>query len=754
MPKRMASSPAPAGTRPANPTLALARWFQTWGLWIATALLLSLPLLFGLHYITGKLFAWRGLAAGLGVTGLLLATVRLHRRLPKTWSIALAVAITAIYFAHLLYFGVAQFSGRGFDDGFFLSLQAEAVNVAWNQYTRYFMIFAAGLVAIYVLIYAHSSRPAALGWKSTTAVVLASLFLLAKGYYTLPVWQLATATKTWMHPSEIEIPPDLLAKWSKSTIINLDLPTKAMLQAKRASPARNLILLYVESGGVMMKPASKYPGIAPNFEKLIRTNSLVPSIHASSYFTMEGLVNTQCGTLLPFEGGNDAMAGFGNRVYQMPCLGDVLHKAGYQQIYFSGTSRNFAGAGPFLEIHGYDRIAGQEDWARQKVYQTPGTYGISDKELLQLSISEIKRLETSNRPYNLTIFTIGTHIPGFSYDGCQPYGDGHDRYLNAVHCTDELVGNWLNELQKGDLLKNTIVVITGDHQVFANEQMKNLFGDDVHDYRLPLIVIGHDLPKPARQDGAGYDLAPTILDLLGIDTNAKFALGRSLLRNDRKTDYVLSRYNDFYEGKIYFTHGEEIPCNAPATETAQAPRTGALPLDQCARSELASLLKYQARKYSERMPRVDCETSNPLSVATAEGKLKVMISGEDVSRFFTRIGVPTVAGTPGTYVLGVAADGRLNSQSYFQPGDTGETLSHIRLPPHGAAVVIGLSGAAGGKEHAPALHIDGTTTTGGDGIWIYQADAPNQPRLVSQATLAQGYDMAPGQCRMLTQPRT
>lgn len=719
-------------------------------MWVAIALLLSIPLLLGLHYITGKTFAWRAVAAGLGITGLILATTPFFKRAPKTWSIAVAVIVTVVYFAHILYFGTAQFSGRGFDDGFFLSLQAEAVNVAWNQYTRYFVIFGAGLALIYALIYAHASKPVSLGLKSAIVIALLSLFLLDKGYRTTPLWQLATATKTWIHPSNVEIPPELVANWSGNKVIHLDLPTKASLWARPAAKPRNLILLYVESGGVMMKPATGYPGIAPHFEEMIRTDSLVPYIHASSYFTMEGLVNTQCGTLLPFEGGNDSLAGFGNRVYQMPCLGDVLHAASYEQVYYAGTSRNFAGMGPFLELHGYDRIVGQEDWARYNVYQTPGTYGISDKELLQRSVAEITRLAATGRPYNMTIFTIGTHIPGFSYDGCRPYGDGHDRYLNAVHCTDQLVGQWVDQLKQSGLLKDTALVITGDHQVFANEQMLGLFGDDARNQKLPLIVIGDNLPKVEQKEGAGYDIAPTVLDLLGIETNAKFALGRSLLHPDTRDGYFVSRYNDFYRGGIYAAHGQDASCQS-ANGTPEPRNSGmAIPLNSCNRAELASLLKYQAKRYSEGLPKLDCKASPPLAVTTTKGKLKVEFSGNDVSQYFTHIGVPTPAGTPGTYILEVSADGQLSAQRYLQSDDSNQKVEDIALPRGGAAIVIGLPERPQPAPASTGVRIGGEKVAGTSGIWVYRSDSSGQAKLLDHALLAQVYRMTHAACASLT----
>lgn len=718
---------------------------RRWGFWLATALLLTAPLLYGLYYTTGKAFAWRGLAAGLGSTGLLLVSSVLAGRCRKSWGVLAALFVAVLYVLHLLYFGVAQFSGRGFDDGFFLSLQTEAIDVAWHQYTRYFGYLALGLLVLWGTLLAHIGQPVRAGRKTAILLAVVSLLFLAKGYRTLPLWQLSTATYNWIEPSQVEVPPKLLARWSGNPLIHLDLPTKSTLHASAATPARNLILLYVESGGVMLKPASNYPGLAPNFQRLMREHGLVPHVHASSYFTMEGLVNTQCGTLLPFEGGNDTMAGFGNRVYRMACLGDVLHKAGYQQVYYSGTSRNFAGAGPFLELHGYDRIVGQEDWAGRGVNQADGDYGISDAVILDQSIKALRQLEAGGKPYNLTIFTIGTHIPGFAYPGCAPYGDGRDRYLNAVHCTDQLVAAWIGKLEAGGFLKHAVLVITGDHQVFSNAQMTALFGADTHDYRLPLIVLGDNVPKAAQQDGAGYDLAPTVVDLLGITTNARFPLGRSLLRTDRHAGYYLSRYNDFLDEKIQFAHGEKIDCaNPPADDPRRAP--DAAPLSRCERAEVARLLQYQAGMYSRQPPSIACTQDVPLRIRVNRWGIHAEVAGNDISPYFTRIGVGIPPATAGTYAIASNAKGQLVAQWYLQPGDDLRTLlGHADLQAGSLLVVR----QPGHKAALPPVQVTPGVTLDGPGIWLFKLGGADQSQLIDHASLAQGFSLAPAVCRTL-----
>src|SRR5690606_6294098 len=146
-----------------------------------------------------------------------------------------------------------------------------------------------------------------------------------------------------------------------------------------------------------------------------------------------------------------------------------------------------------------------------------GTWGVSDADLFEQATLELARLREEGGPFNLTLLTIGTHLPGFAYEECDAYGDGSRRFLNAVHCTDQLLHRWISRLEAEGQLDDSVLVITGDHHIFPSAEMRELFGDDiVYDRRLPLIVLGAAEIPPGLAPGAGYDLAPTVLDLLGV----------------------------------------------------------------------------------------------------------------------------------------------------------------------------------------------------------------------------------------------
>lgn len=637
-------------------------------LWTVVAILLFAPAYAGLSWLDRNHFDWRNAISTVGLTGLFIASSWLVARMRRTWAAIVAMFILVSFFVRMLFAGVVRFSGRDIDTDFFLHLSRESAVVAWQQYSYLFVLFALGVVLLtlgFVLLSRKLWHPRG---SAAAAIAVASLLLLAMSYPGTPEWHLVTATQAWFQPKQFSLPNGRMAVWEKSPLINVNLTSKQSLQAKAATPPKNLIFLYIESGGLGLMESELHPGLMPNMARLVAKHGFLPSIWTSSYVTIEGEANTQCGTLLPFEHDSDSMAGFDQMVDQMPCLGDVLHTAGYQQSYLGGAGKSFAGKGKFLSTHGYDKVMGLEDWMDMGLNQRPDTWGLSDVDLFKQSLLELGRLKASGKPFNLTMLTIGTHLPGFPYKECKPWLDGSERFLSAVYCSDQLIGKWVSDLRAGGWLDDqTILVITGDHNFFPNPMMNRLFGEKaVQNLVLPLVVVGHDLPKPVQKQGAGYDITPTVLDLLGVQTNAHFAMGRSLLRNDRPIEYFSSRYIDFYDGKPWYL---QDPFNCDPANTTRIP--GQQPLSQCERSELFTILRMQAQAYSAPVVQMRCNSEHPIEIsipAANDHSLDFRVSGRQQAGRFTWLERHVKKTTAGLYLLAMDHTGNVVWRK-FAPAD-------------------------------------------------------------------------------------
>ena len=118
-------------------------------------------------------------------------------------------------------------------------------------------------------------------------------------------------------------------------------------------------------------------------------------------------------------------------------------------------------------------------------------------------------------------------------------------YRNAVYQADSLVGIVLNKIQEKDLLKNSIIVICGDHGQEFNDNGKNFWG---HNGNFSDVQIGTNLlwyspdsePKTVKYRTSHYDICPTILkSYLGLKNSiADFGIGK-MLTDSTLRDWLL-----------------------------------------------------------------------------------------------------------------------------------------------------------------------------------------------------------------------
>ena len=124
-----------------------------------------------------------------------------------------------------------------------------------------------------------------------------------------------------------------------------------------------------------------------------------------------------------------------------------------------------------------------------------------------------------------------------------------DRYRNALHYADESLGELIDGLRSRRLYERTLFVITGDHGEAFGQHDGN-FGHTLFLYeenvRVPYLIVAPGLtraPERVRRVASLIDVAPTILDLLGISRPHEYQ-GRSLLEDRSQmalfaTDYSL-----------------------------------------------------------------------------------------------------------------------------------------------------------------------------------------------------------------------
>jgi len=134
---------------------------------------------------------------------------------------------------------------------------------------------------------------------------------------------------------------------------------------------------------------------------------------------------------------------------------------------------------------------------------------------------DIPAIAIKNRPQSLPgLMLAGREPPGFSSDPAEARR-GIAAYLACVTFMDAQLGLVLDALDRGDLWKDTIVVLFGDNGHHFGDhgglwRKNTLFEESL---RVPMIIAAPGLPQPGVSTSALADLIdvyPTLVDLTGI----------------------------------------------------------------------------------------------------------------------------------------------------------------------------------------------------------------------------------------------
>ncbi len=299
----------------------------------------------------------------------------------------------------------------------------------------------------------------------------------------------------------------------------------------QAIKPKNLVLIYVESlEDTYKNPALFGKNLLQPLDDLKGTSFNAFKQAPGTHWTIAGITSTQCG--LPLKNvslydGNDQGEKIQSFLPNAICLGDILHDAGYYNVYMGGDALAFSGKGKFFRDHHYDEIYGKQELKHGLSDDEMNAWGLYDDDLFVQVKAKLKQLRAKSQPFNLTITTIDTHGPdGHFSNYCK--SRGVTEFKGIVTCTANQVASFVQFMQKNGYLKNTNVVILGDHLAMWNPLHKALdSAKQRHIYNRFISITPID---KNRENILHFDLFPTILELIGFQvTGGKLGLGFSAI---------------------------------------------------------------------------------------------------------------------------------------------------------------------------------------------------------------------------------
>lgn len=345
--------------------------------------------------------------------------------------------------------------------------------------------------------------------------------------------------------------------------INPILTNKAEIEASQQTH-KNLVVIYLESFNAAFVNHPRYPGLTNRLDELMKSHQVIKPYISTGHFTMDGLISSHCGFIPNMLIGNNTLATGEKFFYEIPCFTDVLSAAGFHQEFFGGAKKSFAGKQDFLLDHGYNQVWGREDFEDEHA-QSMSWWGLYDDHLFDLALLRIKELTSTERPFHISILTLDTHLKGFPSPSCPEYTGSEDPFINAIHCTDFLVGQFIDQLKAHGLLNNMTLIITGDHPVFNTSLTRGLLGENALKTELLGIIVDPDQAPTIHAMGL-YDLGPTVLELLNISHNVSFILGDPFGGPANRPLFTRNELYELGEAK-YLSRDCTIDSNRPVTTT-------------------------------------------------------------------------------------------------------------------------------------------------------------------------------------------
>ncbi|MBK5570194.1 sulfatase-like hydrolase/transferase [Ensifer sp. SSB1] len=326
----------------------------------------------------------------------------------------------------------------------------------------------------------------------------------------------------------------LKSAYSTSSISLASYYTDPSLAAAPTEKPKNLIRVILESTERTIWNEDLFGHVAAPLKKLEQRGFSATGIHQIELtgWTLAGTVASDCGVPLFSLGAIDRNE-FSNIADFMPnatCLGDVLARDGYRQVFIKGAQLSFSGTDRYLAAHKYEETYGFDELAGEERV-SDNDWGLDDERVFEAAFQQIELLKREAKPFHMTLQTLGGHSPrGYISNGCTGRSDilsYPNDTLRALACTNALTAEFVDRLERSGLMEDTVLVIQSDHLAMRNEIYSMLEGQE---RRNMLIIIKEGISgQTAPKAGSMIDVLPTILEAMNYELpNDRAGLGTSL----------------------------------------------------------------------------------------------------------------------------------------------------------------------------------------------------------------------------------
>lgn len=338
----------------------------------------------------------------------------------------------------------------------------------------------------------------------------------------------------------------------------LDTNSSKTSNLKGIAKGKNLIMIQVEAlQEFTINSNVQGQEVTPNLNKWAKRsvyfNNIFYQTAAGGTSDAEFMTNN---SLYPAPSGAAYFLYAGNKFNSMP---ENFKKAGYDTAALHGFRETFWNRNIMYKKLGFNNFYGEKSYI---INENIGL-GLSDKSFLNQSIDKIKNL---NKPYYGFLITLSSHFP---YDDPTKYGSFDvgtyegtllGNYLKAIHYTDAQLGIFLEQLEKEGILKDSVVILYGDHYAIPRDNERDLLKflnkpsiSDLEWIKLQKVPMMIHFPDESQKGvnsiyAGQMDIYPTIANLFDLPSND--LMGKDLFNS--KEGKVIFRDGSFTDGIHYY----------------------------------------------------------------------------------------------------------------------------------------------------------------------------------------------------------
>jgi phosphoglycerol transferase MdoB-like AlkP superfamily enzyme len=312
----------------------------------------------------------------------------------------------------------------------------------------------------------------------------------------------------------------------------------------------NVLLIFMESynGLFTDKAADNGKIVTPFFNELKNKGYFLEHFYGHSIQTAKGQFGTLSGVYPSVY--SKVFTTYGN--LNLHGLPSILNDFGYETVFTKAyrslsfdNTYNYAKKLGFkhVESMGVPKRLNKDD--QGKIWG----WGLQDDRFYIKFFDYLDSLhqQTPDKPFFATLTTVSNHMMFNKIPADQKYlySGSHTNYtnfMNSLHLADHYLQTFFEELEKRHYLDNTIVIITGDHSwpsgnhgYWHNEtSYYNEF------FQIPFLILWdkHLEPEHNSITASQVDIAPTILDMLNIETKNHF-VGKSIFTRTQEEPVLL-----------------------------------------------------------------------------------------------------------------------------------------------------------------------------------------------------------------------